>query len=159
VKEGYSYVPGSNNNKVTTPDGEVITRRQYRNIEAQERGAANYESELRAKRETSARDLGISRKEYQSLRRSDAYKGMLHNFKREHPDYKKNPLGGDFDRRFYAFTHDKSATDPTTGEPAPDNTPAGPRARFLVDIGLRNSDWGWDVGETEKMLAQQRGSI
>lgn len=159
MKEGYSYVPGSNNTKVQTPEGETITRRQYRNIEAKERGAANYESELRAKREASARDLGISRKEYQNLRRSDSYKGMLHNFKRSHPEYKKNPIGGSFDKEFYAFINDKSATDPKTGEPVPDNTPTGPRARFLVDVGLRNPDWGWDVGETEKMLQQQRGSI
>lgn len=156
MKEGYSYVPGSNNNKVETPGGEVITRRQYRNIEARERGATSAEAELRAKREAAARDLGLSRKEYVDLRRTKDYKAALKHFHRANPDAKGNPIGGSFDRAYYEFLHAK-VVDPTTGKMVYDNRPDGPRAEFLVSIGLRKQDWGWAVGETDKH--QKRGGI
>jgi hypothetical protein len=135
---GYSYVPGTNNNRVYTPAGEEISRRQARNVSASERGYSNIDREIKAKRETIASQLGVTPQQLKDLRRTEDYRKLSQAWKEHNPKADVKRLDSEFNRRFVEFVKSK------------DNTPTGNRAQFLVDAGLREPDWGWDVGETDE---------
>lgn len=139
---GYSYAVRDGKkdyNRVVTPTGENIPRRQARNVEAKQAGYTGIDAALKAKRESAASALGVSVAELKALRKTDEYKAHARQWKEAGLGNARR-LDSEFNRRFTEFVKSR------------DNSPDGPRAKYLVKIGLRQPAWGWDVGETDELV-------
>lgn len=117
----YSRIPGDSARRYRdTETGETISRRQYENIRAQQQGFSSWS-------------------EYQGLRRDQTYMRWLSMHAEKHgiSEREARRIGSDFNALYTRAADDGWEKDPD-----------GSFADLLVDIGEREDDWEWDVGDT-----------
>jgi hypothetical protein len=116
----YKALGGSSRRYVNTETGETIARRQYENERARDEGFSSWS-------------------EYQGLRRDQTYMRWLSLYavKQGVSEREARRIGSGFNAGYTRAQNDGWSRDAK-----------GSFADFLVDIGEREDDWEWDVGDT-----------
>lgn len=116
----YKALGGSARQYVDTETGEILPRRQYENIRAQEAGFESWS-------------------EYQGLRRDQTYMRWLSLYAEEQgvTERQARSMGSGYNASYNRAKDDGWS-----------KNAKGSFADFLVDIGEREDDWEWDVGDT-----------
>lgn len=116
----YRPLGGSSRRYVDVDTGEIISRRQYENERARNEGFSSWS-------------------EYQGLARDQTYRRWLSLYADEHgvSENEARKITSDFNRSYTRAAGDGWSRDAQ-----------GSFADFLVDIGEREAEWEWDVGDT-----------
>jgi hypothetical protein len=116
----YRRLPGSARRFENTETGETLSRRQYENIRAREYGFDSWS-------------------QYQNLGRDQTYKRWLDMHAERHgiSIAEARKMDSDFNEKYTAAQNSDWSTNAD-----------GDFADLLVDIGEREDDWEWDVGDT-----------
>lgn len=143
---GYQPIKGDPRRRVVAPSGEIISRRQYQKLQheglspeevARQAKAAKPKTPEQERRES----LGVTQKsDYAS--KLDAF---VSHWNANHPDQRISKAEAIRSIEFKAAyaTHARMRD-----RKRPDRSPTGPWAQALVEMGLREPEWDWAVGDT-----------
>jgi|SRR6266478_5024023 len=149
---GYQPIKGDSRRRVVAPNGEIISRRQYQTLlagkspeqAAKEVKAAKPKSPQAERQER----LGVTQKsDY-----SDKLDAFTKTWNTNHPDDRITK--GEAMRRI-EFKAAYAEHVRQRNRKKPDVSPTGPWAQALVEMGLREPEWDWAVGETPRKSARR----
>lgn len=123
LSEFYSQGYQRSGSGFTDPDGNYLSRRQMDDFRAIDAGYNSAE-------------------EYRSFTRDPEYQTWLAGVDHEDPESVR-----DFNHLYAAYRQDLEDRGVTSWRDG-DTSPDGPLARLLVDLGYRDEDDDWDVGDT-----------
>lgn len=146
---GYQPIKGDPRRRVVAPSGEIISRRQYQKLQheglspeqvARQAKAAKPKTPEQERRES----LGVNRKsDY-----ADKLDAFVKNWNANHPDnvpIKKGEAIHMIEFRAAYAVHARMRD-----RKKPDVSPTGLWARSLVDLGVREPEADWNVGDTPR---------
>jgi hypothetical protein len=143
---GYRPIPHDPLRRVVTPSGETISRRQYQKL--QHGGVTPEQAAKQAKAEKPRTAQEERREKFGYTSKTD-YADKLDAFTKHwnatHPGdqiTRREAMGRNEFKYAYGI-HSRQRD-----RKRPDRSPTGEWAQALVDMGLREPEWDWAVGET-----------
>jgi hypothetical protein len=153
---GYQPIPGDSRRRVIAPTGEVISRRQYQKLlnegVSPEKAAEQRRAEQpKTPRQERAEQFGYTQK-------SD-YSDKLDSFtKKWNVEHEDDQISKREAMRRIEFKAAYAEHARQRGRKRPDTSPTGAWAQALVDMGLREPEWDWKVGDTPPKSARRRAA-
>jgi hypothetical protein len=146
---GYQQLPGDSKRRVVTPTGEIISRRQYQKLLNE--GLAPEKAALQRKAEQPKTPQQERAERFGYTQKSD-YSDKLDNFVKkwnaDHPD--DPPIKKGEAMRMIEFRAAYAVHARQRNRKRPDTSPTGAWAQALVEMGLREPEWDWAVGDTPR---------
>src|SRR5712692_377705 len=142
---GYQPIKGDPRRRVVAPNGEIISRRQYQTLQrgmTPEKAAQQAKAERPKTPEQERREsLGVTQKsDYAS--KLDAF---VSHWNANHPDERMSKAEAIRSIEFKAAYSEHARQ---RSRKRPDTSSTGPWAQALVEMGLREPEWDWAVGDT-----------